>query len=138
MRVFKFGGASVKDAKGVKNMASIVNKSDGNLVIVVSAMGKMTNSFEKLLKAYVQNDETKWEEFRIIKNYHIEIIDNLFESHHKIYAQVDALFFNIEDRLNRTPSINYDFEYDQLVGYGELISTKIISAYLNLTGKQNQ
>ena len=138
MRVFKFGGASVKDAKGVKNLANIVAQSEGNLVVVVSAMGKMTNAFEELVKAYYKGDENRWEHLALIKNYHFQIIDELFDSAEEIYPEIDALFFKIEDRMDRRSSLDYDFEYDQLVGYGEIISTKIISAYLNKTGIKNR
>ena len=138
MRVFKFGGASVKDAKGVKNLASIVSKSEGELVIVVSAMGKMTNALENLIKAYFKQEPNKWELLGLIKNYHNQIIDQLFDTTDLIFAQIDFLIQNIEDRLDRHPSLDYDFEYDQLIGYGELISTKIISAYLHKVGIKNR
>jgi aspartate kinase len=138
MRVFKFGGASVKDAEGVKNLASIVSGSEGKLVIVVSAMGKMTNALEELIRSYFKRDEKKWENLEKIKEYHNKIIDELFESSDEVFSEIDSLYFRIEDRLERTPSLDYDFEYDQLIGYGELISTKIVSAYLNKTGVKNK
>lgn len=138
MRVFKFGGASVKDAKGVKNLASIVSKSEGQLVVVVSAMGKMTNAFEELIRAYFKKEERKWELLSEIKNYHNTIMDDLFDSNDEIFTELDAFFFRIEDRLDRKPSLDYDFEYDQFIGYGELISTKIVSAYLNKKGVKNR
>jgi aspartate kinase len=131
MQVFKFGGASVKDAKSLKNMASIVAGFDDNIVIIVSAMGKMTNAFEDLVKTWFKNDEQKWDKLNLIKNFHLQIIDNLFESNDEIYPVIDSMFFKIEDRLNRAPSLDFDFEYDQLVSYGEIISTTIISRYLN-------
>ncbi|MBN2263253.1 MAG: aspartate kinase, partial [Prolixibacteraceae bacterium] len=137
MRVFKFGGASVKDAKGLKNLAGIVAKSEGNLVVVVSAMGKMTNAFEDLTRAYFKSDEQKWEQFTLIRNYHSQIMDELFDSSDDVFTQVDEVFFKIEDRLERKPSLDYDFEYDQLVCYGEILSTKIVSAYLNKIGVEN-
>ena len=74
MKVFKFGGASVKDAKGVKNLASIVSKSEGQLVIVISAMGKITNALEELIKLYFKKDERKWELMDQIKKYNNKII----------------------------------------------------------------
>jgi len=138
MRVFKFGGASVKDAEGVKNLASIVSGSEGKLVVVVSAMGKMTNAFEELIKYYFKKDDKKWEQLELIKNYHNQIIDDLFETSDEVFSEIDSLYFRIEDRLDRTPSLDYDFEYDQLIGYGELISTKIVSAYLNKAGVKNK
>ncbi|MDA3928934.1 MAG: aspartate kinase [Prolixibacteraceae bacterium] len=137
MRVFKFGGASVKDAKGVKNLASIVAKSEGNLVVVISAMGKMTNAFEFLIKKYFNKDESKWEEFALIKKFHNQILDDLFDNSDEIFNQIDSFYQRIEDRIERVPSLDFDFEYDQLVGYGELLSTNIVSAYLNKTGQKN-
>jgi len=138
MRVFKFGGASVKDADGVKNLASIVSQNDDNLVIVVSAMGKMTNALEELIKLYVKRDDHRWEQLSQIKNYHNQILDELFESNDNIYAEIDSVYFHIEDRMDRIPSMDYNFEYDKLIGYGELISTKIVSAYLNKIGIKNK
>lgn len=138
MRVFKFGGASVKDAKGVKNLASIVSKSSGQLVVVVSAMGKMTNAFEVLIKAYFKKEESKWEQLALIKNYHHQIMDELFDPNNEVFTEVDVLFHRIESRLERNPSLDYDFEYDQLIGFGELLSTKIVSAYLNAGGVKNR
>jgi len=138
MRVFKFGGASVKDAAGVRNLASIVAKSEGKLVIVVSAMGKMTNAFEELIKCYFHKDEKKWEKLGIIKNYHSQIMEELFDSSDEVFTDVDSMYFRIEDRLDRTPSLDYDFEYDQFIGFGELISTRIVSAYLNKAGTANK
>lgn len=138
MRVFKFGGASVKDAKGVKNLASIVANTEGKLVVVISAMGKMTNAFEDLVKAYFKKDEGKWNKFLWIKNFHNEIMDELFDSSDEVFLKVDSLYQNIEDRLFRTPSLDFDFEYDQLVGFGELISTRIVSEYLNKQGVSNR
>lgn len=138
MRVFKFGGASVKDAKGVKRLASIVANSDGKLIIVVSAMGKMTNAFEELINLYYKSDEQRWEQLALIKNYHSQIIEELFSPSDDIFTQVDELFFKIEDRMHRIPSLDFDFEYDQLIGYGEILSTKIVSAYLNKMGNENE
>jgi aspartate kinase len=138
MRVFKFGGASVKDAEGVNNLASIVLGSEGKLVIVISAMGKMTNALEELIRCYFKKDEKKWEQLALIKDFHNQIMDELFDSSDEVFSEVDSLYFRIEDRLDRVPSLDYDFEYDQLIGYGELISTKIVSAYLNKAGVKNQ
>jgi aspartate kinase len=138
MRVFKFGGASVKDAEGVKNLASIVLGSEGKLVIVVSAMGKMTNALEELIRYYFKKDDKKWEQLEVIKNFHNHILDDLFDSTDEVFSEIDSLYFRMEDRMDRTPSHDYDFEYDQLIGYGELISTKIISAYLNKVGVKNK
>lgn len=138
MRVFKFGGASVKDAKGVKNLASIVSKSEGQLIVVVSAMGKMTNALEAIIKSYFKLDENRWEHFALFKNFHTQLMDELFDTKESIFGEVDMLFQKIEDRLDRKPSLDFDFEYDQLIVYGEIISTKIVSAYLNKVGITNR
>lgn len=138
MRVFKFGGASVKDAAGVKNLASIVGKAEGELVVVVSAMGKITNALEELIHLYVNRDDKKWEQLSAIKNYHTQIMEALFESSDPVFSEIDAMFFRIEDRLHRLPSLNFNFEYDQFIGYGELLSTKIVSAYLAKAGIKNK
>lgn len=137
MRVFKFGGASVKDAEGVRNLASIVSKSEGNLVIVVSAMGKMTNALEELVKLYFRRDEKKWEQLESIKSYHDKIMDELFDTNDSVFTEVDSVYFRIEDRMERIPSMDFNYEYDQIIGYGELLSTKIVSAYLNKKGIKN-
>lgn len=134
MRVYKFGGASVKDAAGVKNLASIVSNTQDELVVVISAMGKMTNAFEALIKTYFDRDDLRWEKFNVIKKFHNEIMDNLFGTSNSIFADVDSVYQRIEDRLHRIPSVDYDFEYDQLVCFGELLSTKIVCAYLNQQG----
>ena len=138
MRVFKFGGASVKDAKGIRNLASIIANSEDELVIVVSAMGKMTNAFEELFKSYYDGRDSMWSNFEFIKQYHSDILNELFDSNDTIYSEVDATFFTLEDRLQKHPSLNYDFEYDQIISYGELVSTKIISAYLSKTEVKNE
>jgi len=130
MKVYKFGGASVKDAEGVKNLAKIVRQAEGNLVVVVSAMGKTTNALELLLKYYYAHDPRRWEQLEEIKNGHLSVMKDLFESSDEIFATIDALFFRLEDRLDKIPSLDYDYEYDQIVCYGELLSTRIVHAYL--------
>ncbi len=138
MRVFKFGGASVKDAKGIQNLGAIVSKSEGKIVVVVSAMGKMTNAFEDLFKSFFENKESMWTNFEFIKQYHRDIMEQVFQSNNIIFSEIDALFFKLEDRLQKAPSLNYDFEYDQIISYGELLSTKIVSAYLNEIEVKNE
>lgn len=131
MRIFKFGGASVKDADGVKNLASIVKQASGDLVIVVSAMGKTTNALEELVRLYYQKDKRKWDQLKSIKNYHVQIVNELFPStDHTIYDRIDCLFMQIYAILERNPSIDFDFEYDQLVSFGEILSSTIVSFYL--------
>ncbi|NQU86575.1 MAG: aspartate kinase [Mariniphaga sp.] len=129
MIVFKFGGASVKDAESVKNVGEIVKKYDDKLVVVISAMGKTTNLLEKLIKAYFINDENKWEIFTQFKNYHSEITSDLFGDTEQ--PDVLELYSELEKKLNKNPTTDINYEYDQIICFGELLSTTIISHYLN-------
>lgn len=132
MKVFKFGGASVKDAEAVKNVVSIIQKyGDSRLVVVVSAMGKITNSFEKLVDAFYFKKGGIEELLQEIKEFHFNILNTLFEDkQHPIYRDIENTFVEVEWQLEDEPVGTYDFEYDQMVPIGELLSTKIISAYL--------
>ena len=136
MQVFKFGGASVKDADGVKNLAKIVQSHGNNqILIVISAMGKITNKLEALTKAYVSGDEKCNELFEEIKAYHFSIIDSLFEDHkNPIFNDVSNTFVEIEWLLEEKASDPADYLYDQIVSIGEMVSTKIVAAYLNQIG----
>lgn len=140
MQVFKFGGASVKDAAGVKNLAGIIELNrDKELLIVVSAMGKTTNALEKLVGAYVKADGQAYQLFDEIKTYHYLIIKDLFpDQSNPVYTDVANAFVEIDWILEDEPLADYDFNYDQIVSMGEIISTKIVSAYLNYRGLNNQ
>ncbi len=140
MNVFKFGGASVKDADGVRNLAAIVGGFSENLVIVVSAMGKTTNALEILTKNYFDgNKESLESNFQLLKKYHFTIIENLFgEFSNTIAMEIKKDFDLLETRLGHAPSLDYDFEYDQIVSFGEIFSTRITSAYLALSGINNK
>src|ERR1700712_4981298 len=139
MLVFKFGGASVKDAGGIINLAKVVKKYEGNqLLIVVSAMGKTTNALEKLTKAYIDGDEEAHAIFDELKKYHFEIIEQLFEQTHPVFDEVANTFVEIDWIIEEEPHDDYDFIYDQIVSVGELVSTRIVSAYLNTTGQKSQ
>lgn len=139
MRVFKFGGASVKDADGVKNVIKVLDKTGfSDLLIVVSAMGKTTNALENLVEAYLKDDNTLKEEVQNLEEYHNEIIEALFENkQHPVFRKIKGLFLDMETTLSRNKSTQYDFIYDQIVCYGELVSTTIISEYLNHKGYAN-
>lgn len=134
MKVFKFGGASVKDASGVKNIASILLQHKNNkIVVIISAMGKTTNALEKVLNEYFNKNINVLESLNTVKNYHFEIINELFKTKikEKIANEINEIFNKITHNLticNLTD--NYDFEYDQLISLGEIISTKIVYAYL--------
>jgi aspartate kinase len=135
MLVFKFGGASVKDAAGIINLGRVVSRyADQQLLIVVSAMGKTTNALEKLTRAYVNRDEDMHEIFEEIKQYHYHIIAELFDSAHPVFDEVANTFVEIDWIIEDEPQDDYDFIYDQIVSVGELVSTRIVNAYLNKAG----
>lgn len=134
MKVFKFGGASVKDADSVRNVGNIIRLyPQDKLCIVVSAMGKTTNGLEKVVNAYFEGKtKQSFEALDEIKRYHEDILHDLFpDTTNAIYNDVNNLFVEIEWAIEDAPTGTYDFEYDQIVSVGELISTKIVSAYLN-------
>ena len=133
MKVFKFGGASIKSANAIKNVAKILNSQDlSNCLLVISAMGKMTNAFEKITDAYFNNDQEKLtESIDFTSNFHFKIINNLFAENHVIHQKTTVLFEQLVGFLTQNKSRNYDYLYDQIVSYGELLSTTIVSDYLN-------
>ncbi|MGZ5262943.1 MAG: aspartate kinase [Kaistella sp.] len=131
MKVFKFGGASVKDAEGVKNVA-VVLKSQGfeKCLLVVSAMGKTTNALEKAVENYFAKENYQ-AEIEKVKQNHLEISNGLFQANHPVFDEISLFFDDIESFLRRNKSPNYNFVYDQVVSCGEMISSKILSEYLN-------
>ncbi|MBK8873497.1 MAG: aspartate kinase [Bacteroidetes bacterium] len=139
MKVFKFGGASVKDAAAVRNMTAILKMfSAEELVVVISAMGKTTNALEKVTNAYFSDISEAPKNLDVVKKYHLELMEELFpDKSHQVYNLVNNLFVEIEWVLEESPSRSYAFVYDQIVSAGELISTTIISNYLNASGVSN-
>src|SRR5690606_15763748 len=131
MEIYKFGGASVRDAASVQNVAEVVLKTGiEDKVIVVSAMGKMTNAFELVVAGYLENDSIPQRELSYVKEYHYTIASDLFEdSNHAVFKEITALFEELENFMEHNKSTQYDFVYDQIVCFGELLSTKIVSAY---------
>ena len=138
MKIFKFGGASVRDAEGIKNVVKVL-ESQGydSCLVVVSAMGKTTNALEEVVEAYFSNEDYRQEVERI-KQAHVEIVQNLFKKGHGILDEIDIFFDDIESFLRRNKSPNYNFVYDQVVTCGEVISSKILSAYLLEKGIVNE
>lgn len=139
MKIFKFGGASVKDAEGVKNVARVL-KHEGfeNVLIILSAMGKMTNAFEKIINSYCYKKDDLQQNIEFIRNYHLNIINELFEEKkHSVFLEFEQLLGQLNGFLITNKSTDYNFIYDQLVGFGELLSTKIVSIYLNENGIKN-
>ena len=137
MFVFKFGGASVKSAEAVRNIVDILQQyNNKEIVVVVSAMGKTTNALERIIDQYASKNESDLKkEYNLLKDYHFEIVDGLFGDRNlPVYAEIDALFNELADRLTKEPTLNYDFDYDQLICFGEMLSTTIISHFLNQTG----
>jgi len=137
MKVFKFGGASVKDATAVKNVHQILSNNVGKLVVVISAMGNSTNLLEVLVKHYFDKSEKKWEVFGQFKAYHLDITKDLF-GENGMPQGVYELFTDLEHKLRSRPSYDYNFEYDQIICYGELVSTRIVSDFLNAAGQSNK
>ena len=133
MQIFKFGGASVKDAEAVKNISEILKQHSATpTIVVVSAMGKITNKLEELVNAYFYNEGDTESILNEIKSFHINIIQQLFENQKDaIYADVENVFTEIAWGLEDELTQNYNFHYDQIVSQGEVLATKIISAYLN-------
>jgi aspartate kinase len=136
--VFKFGGASVKDAEGVKNVTSIVRKASQPLVVVISAMGKMTNAFEALTLYYFnrEHDLCLQKQEEIVK-YHQNIIESLFGDAHASPG-FNRMAETMTRRLQQAPSLHYDFEYDQIVSFGEMFSTTIVADFWAASGLNNQ
>jgi aspartate kinase len=136
MQVFKFGGASVKDAESVKNSAYIISKYKvGALLVIVSAMGKTTNLLEDVTKAYYHNTGEAFEMLEKAKVFHFNILSNLFEDHnHPIFDEIANCFVEIEWILEEEPQDSFDYLFDQIVSTGEIVSSKILAAYLNHIG----
>jgi aspartate kinase len=140
MRVFKFGGASVKSSDAVKNVAAILKQQKNeSLIIVISAMGKITNKLEELVDAYFYHKKERKQIYEEVKSFHQNIINELMDNEFDYY-EVDNLLIELECIIEkkRDKSLSYDEEYDRIVPFGELISTKIVSTYLNKIGYKNR
>lgn len=138
MKVYKFGGASVKSADGIRNIVRIVSGVEGNLFIVVSAMGKTTNAMEIVLDNFMKADRAaSLEKLAEVETYHNEIIAELFTEPAKGNAAVKPLFDELKGFITNGVGDDYDRWYDRLVSYGEVISTKIVSEFLAESGVDN-
>ncbi len=136
MLVFKFGGASVGSADAVRNIARILEKYREQIIVVVSAMGKTTNALEKLTEFYVNRQAGELEKnFENLRAYHYYIMQDLFPgTDHPVYTEVKKIFASMQAKFEDPPTMNFDFDYDQVVSNGELLSTVIVAAYLNEAG----
>lgn len=138
MKVYKFGGASVKDAESVRNVKEIISSINDDLMVIISAMGKMTNAFEKLVNNYMQGAGTG-QDYNEIKSFHDKIISDLELTEDEYFLSLyEKLFDKLVSKISEDPTYNYDYEYDQIVSFGELISTTIVSGYLNAGGVDNE
>ncbi len=133
LKVYKFGGASVKDAKGVKNLLSVINTTEEkNLVVIVSAMGKITNALEKVVDFYFSDPVEVKAQIASVYDFHFQIISELFENtSHPVFKKILKLINELHLFVESNKSTNHSFVYDQVVSFGELISTTIISEYLS-------
>ncbi len=134
MKVYKFGGASVKDAEGIRNLTTIVSAESDNLLVVVSAFGKTTNALENVLRAWLNDEENYNALLERVYNEHLIIINELFGENSIVKGKIDSIFTSLRDYLLMAVNGNYDFEYDQIVSYGEIWSTIIVEAFLKLSG----
>ena len=139
MRIFKFGGASVKDADGIKNLFSVLEKvGHEDTLLVISAMGKTTNALELVIKNYFEKSNELHSSLQDVRKYHNQILLDLFDDEeHDVFYAVNSHFADLEYFLRSNKSPNYNFVYDQIVSYGEIVSTTIISHYFNHAGLKN-
>lgn len=136
MRIFKFGGASVKDANGIKNVFSVLEKvGHQDTLLVISAMGKTTNALEIVINNYFDKSPELHSSLQDVKKYHNQILLDLFDDEeHDVYFAVNSHFADLEYFLRSNKSPNYNFVYDQVICYGEIVSTTIVSHYFNHIG----
>ncbi len=139
MKVFKFGGASLKDAASIKNVSTVLwHYQKQKLAIVVSAMGKTTNALENLCDAYYFQKGNANQILNEIKSFHFDIISQLFvDKQHPIYNEIINSFVELDWIIEETPIHSYDHDYDQIVSLGEIVSSKILSFYLDEVGVKN-
>jgi aspartate kinase len=135
MKVFKFGGASVKDAEGVKNVASIVKQFiQDKPIVVVSAMGKVTNALEEICNSFVLKEGNTSELLESLKKFHFDIAHNLLPANDSLFDDLENIFAELYWAIEEEQIKSYDYEYDQIVSAGEMLSTRIVAAYLKNQG----
>lgn len=139
MNIYKFGGASVKDANGVRNLCKILENSDDKIIVVISAMGKMTNALELVVNSFFNRKADLKQNVQTVKDFHEDIIDQLFENDRALIdSATNELYNSMNDIFNHKPSLSYDYEYDRIVSFGELLSTTIVATYLKKMGRNVQ
>ncbi len=139
MKVYKFGGASVKDVKSIENFVKIVSQfKTKKCLIVVSAMGKMTNAFEEIVDAYFKNTSILSDKIACTKEYHFAILNELFiDKEQSIFDEILQIYMQISGFLATNTTKDYNYVYDQVVSNAEIISTKILSHYLKVKNVEN-
>lgn len=140
MRIFKFGGASVKDAEGVKNLVRVLREvGHEDTLVVISAMGKTTNAMEHVVRSYFEDKNKVNSALLEVIDYHQGILTDLFgNTQHLVFEKVKSLFEEVKGFLMWNKSPKHSFVYDQVVGYGELVSTTIVNAYLQEEGFKSE
>jgi len=135
LKVFKFGGASVRDAENIKNVGDIVNSyREDKILIVVSAMGKTTNALEEIVNSYYHQTGEVATKLEKVKADHYELLKALFEDDAAIKAELNDLFVEIDWLIEEDVKDSFDYIYDQIVSVGELLSSRILNAYLSQIG----
>jgi len=135
MQILKFGGASIKNSTNIKKVAEIINTIDySNTIIIVSAIGKTTNAFENIIELYLDDSDEFKNSINELHDFHIKILNELFTENHAIYKIIKEDFMEIYNFFKKNKSPNYNFIYDQIISYGEILSSKILNEYLNTIG----
>ena len=135
MQILKFGGASIKNSTNIKKVAEIINTIDySNTIIIVSAIGKTTNAFENIIELYLEDNDEFKNSINELHDFHIKILNELFTENHAIYKIIKEDFMEIYNFFKKNKSPNYNFIYDQIISYGEILSSKILNEYLNTIG----
>lgn len=135
MKIYKFGGASVRSAQGIKNLEYILRQETGSLFVVISAMGKTTNAMEMVLDYFVNRQteqlQNKWQE---VKDYHLSVATDLTDDKEWANDVLSPVFQQVEHIFSDVVPMDYDQTYDSLVSYGEILSTTLIASYLKRVG----
>ena len=135
MQILKFGGASIKNSTNIKKVAEIINTIDySNTIIIVSAIDKTTNAFENIIELYLEDNDEFKNSINELHDFHIKILNELFTENHAIYKIIKEDFMEIYNFFKKNKSPNYNFIYDQIISYGEILSSKILNEYLNTIG----
>ena len=135
MKVYKFGGASIQDADGIRNVGKILQSRDtGPLILVVSAMGKTTNTLEEIAAYYFKNDKIPAKKLDRFHQQHLDCAAELFgEKTEPVKKALEELFSALDTQFEGSSHLSYDALYDQVVAFGELCSSRIVSDWLNFS-----